>query len=62
MKTTAYKPVYIKELSNQALVAHYDGLRALAFNGAAIQDPHLDRILRDLDITIAVARRRGVAL
>lgn len=56
------KNVLIKELSDDGLREHYFGLRALAYNGAAMRDPKLGRILRDLDITVAVARKRGVDL
>lgn len=56
------KDVLIKDLSDAALRQHYWGLRALAANGAAMQDPKLGRTLRHLDITVAVARRRGLNL
>lgn len=54
--------MYIKALSDDALRAHYWSLRALAHNGAAVKSRGLGRILRELDITVAVARKRGVAL
>lgn len=52
----------IKDLSDDALRTHYRELRALAYNGAAVKSRGLGKILRELDITVAVARKRGVSL
>lgn len=57
MKTPLYK-----ELSNEALVTEYVGLKSLAYTGAAVKSRNLGKILRNLDIVIAIARKRGVAL
>lgn len=55
-------PTYIKDLTDDGLRDHYRSLRALAHNGAAVKSRNLGKILRELDITVAVARKRGVAL
>lgn len=52
----------IKELSNEGLVEHYRGLKALIHNGAAMKIQGLGKMLRELDITIAIARKRGIRL
>lgn len=56
------KTPLIKDLSDSALVEHYTSLKALAYNGAQVKSRGLGSILRQLDITVAVARRRGVRL
>jgi hypothetical protein len=52
----------IKDLDDNALREHYRALRALAYNGAAVKSRGLGKILRELDITVAIARKRGVVL
>ena len=53
----------IKELSNESLVEYYCSLKALIHNGARMgQVRGMSKMLRHFDITIAVARKRGVAL
>lgn len=52
----------IKNLSDAALRDHYWSLRELAYNAAQVKSTGLGKLLRELDITVAVARRRGVRL
>lgn len=52
----------IKDLSDSALVDHYLNLKALAYNAAQVKSRGLGTLLRHLDITIAVARKRGIRL
>jgi hypothetical protein len=54
--------MHIKGMTDEGLRAHYWALRALAYNGAAVKSRGLGKILRELDITVAVARRRGLSL
>lgn len=48
----------IRDLDDDALVAHYWALRRLAHDMSSARNPRLGRVLRDLDITVAVARKR----
>lgn len=52
----------IKDLSDAGLVDAYLAYRGLAYNASQMQSRGLGRLLRMLDITVAVARKRGVPL
>lgn len=52
----------IKDMSDEALVEHYWSLRALAYNASQLKSRKLGYLLRQLDITVAIARQRGVSL
>lgn len=52
----------IKEMSDEGLRAHYTHLRGACYLGAQLKDRKLGKYLRELDITIAVARKRGIKL
>lgn len=51
-----------KDLSDAALVENYLATKALAYNGAAVKSRNLGRTLRNLDIIVAIARKRGIKL
>lgn len=54
---------FIKDMTNEALVEHYHATRALLANAAnGRMARSTGRLLRELDITVAVARKRGVDL
>lgn len=59
---TAHKTPMIRDLTDAGLVEHYVGLKALIHSGAAMRSPRLGAMLKQLDITVAVARKRGVRL
>lgn len=59
--TTTNRPLF-KDLSDSALGDAYRGTKALAHNAAAIRSRCLGRLLRDLDIIVAVSRKRGLRL
>lgn len=54
--------MFIKDLSDAGLVEHYTTLKGLIYNGAAMKSRNLGKLLREFDITIAIARKRGVRL
>lgn len=60
MKTTTM-PLF-KSLSDDALVRHYISAKALAYNAAQLRSPRLGGLLRNLDIIVAIARKRGLSL
>lgn len=53
---------FFKGMSDEALVAEYESLRQLAYTAAAVKSRGLGRLLRDLDLVIAIARKRGLKL
>lgn len=59
--TKAPRPYY-RELSDEGLQEAYLGLRSLAWVGGQVRDPNLGRILRDLDLVVCLARKRGLSL
>lgn len=52
----------IKDMSDAALVENYEGLVKLIRVAFATKSRKLGKMLREMDITIAVARKRGIAL
>lgn len=63
-QTVSNKPtrVLFKSLTDQGLLDAYIGTKELAYNGAAIRSLRVGLLLRDLDIIVAIARRRGLQL
>lgn len=57
-----HKTPLFRDLSNEALLEQYVSLKALAYNGAKMKWPGLGRCLRNLDIVIGLARKRGMSL
>lgn len=51
-----------KDMTDEGLIEAYKGTKVLAFNAAALRSLRLGRLLRDLDIIVAVARKRGLPL
>lgn len=51
---------FFKELSDEALIENYIAHKALAHTGAAVKSRGLGSILRNLDIIIAIGRKRGL--
>jgi hypothetical protein len=49
-----------KCMTDEALVEAYWNTRRLAADMAKAGNPRLGRLLRDIDIIVAVARRRGL--
>jgi hypothetical protein len=49
-------------MSDSALVAEYESLKQLAYTAAAVKSRSLGRLLKDLDLVIAIARKRGLKL
>ncbi len=62
MNTNRNSKPMIKDMTDAGLVENYIGLKALAYNGAQVRSRNLGKVLRELDITIAIARKRGVQL
>jgi hypothetical protein len=54
--------VLFKDLSDESLVENYIAVKMLAYNAARVKSRGLGRLLRDLDIIVAVARKRGLRL
>ena len=55
--------VRITDLTDEGLVDHYRATRTLLANAAdGRMAQSTGRLLRELDITVAVARKRGVSL
>ena len=62
MTNTTCTPL-IKDMTDEGLVEHYWSVRALLANAAAGRmGRSYARMERELDITVAIARRRGVRL
>lgn len=55
-------PMKFTEMTDEGLVEAYWATRTLAANGANVRSRNTGRTLRHLDIIVAVARRRGLAL
>ncbi len=52
----------IKDMTDAQLVEHYWTLRSMIARGAEAKNPRIGRMMRELDITVAIARKRGVTL
>jgi len=59
-ETKTPKTPLFKSLSNEALIENYIGFKTLAHTGAAVKSRNLGKILRNLDIIIAIGRQRGL--
>jgi hypothetical protein len=59
MKDETKTPLF-KSLSDEALVENYVAFKTLAHTGAAVKSRNLGKILRSLDIIIAIGRKRGL--
>lgn len=53
---------YFKALSDKALVEAYFATKTLAYTGSQVRSPKLGQLLRDLDLIVALARKRGLSL
>lgn len=53
---------YFKALSDKALIEAYFATKQLAYTGAQLKSPRLGGLLRDLDLIVAIARKRGLRL
>ena len=62
MPATKTPRPYFKGLTDEALKAAYWDTRTLAANGAEVRSPGVGRLLADLDLIVAIARKRGLAL
>lgn len=56
------EPEMIKDMTDAELIEHYWALRTMIARGAEAKNPRIGRMMRDLDITVAIARKRGVTL
>ena len=52
----------IKDMTDAELIEHYWALRTMIARGVVAKNPRIGRMMRDLDITVAIARKRGVTL
>lgn len=72
MNANETKGPLIKEMTDSVLRTHYAGLRALAYNNAAMAASgavnrkkaasQMGRLMRHIEICEAVARKRGISL
>lgn len=49
-----------KSLSDEALIENYLSYKQLAYNGAACKSRNVGKLLRNLDIIVAIGRKRGI--
>ena len=57
----AKRPLF-KDLSDDALIENYIATKILAHNAARLKSRRLGRLLSDLDLIVAIARKRGLRL
>lgn len=51
-----------KDMTNEALVEAYWANRKMAFQQAEARNPRMNRTLKNIDIIVAIARKRGIRL
>jgi hypothetical protein len=54
--------VLYRDLTDDGLVENYVSLKVLAHNAAQLRSRRLGQLLRDLDIVVGLARKRGLRL